>query len=167
MNVFFQACKLLFAQAGFALIPNVIPKQVRHIHGSHANWNNRTSCTRQTDTARHTVLQLHTSLPFAPLSLCVLTQDGYDEAKEMVKKYLKKTSINCETLGVNIWIIWFINQDMPRQPSLLLSCEKSSHFLSSELVMTWLNIIYDLHHELFTDLLINYVSLKCNISDYV
>lgn len=34
-------------------------------------------------------------------------------------------------------------------------------------VMTRLNIIYDLDHKLFTESLINYVSLKCNISDYV
>lgn len=33
--------------------------------------------------------------------------------------------------------------------------------------MTWLNIIYDLDPKLFTDLLINYVGPKCNISDYV
>ena len=29
------------------------------------------------------------------------------------------------------------------------------------------NIIYDLDHKLFTDYVINYVMLKCNMSDYV
>lgn len=66
-----------------------------------------------------------------------------------------------------VYVIWFINEDMLRQLGVLLSSEESSRFTSSPLVMTWLNIIYDLDHKLFTDLLINYVSLKCNISDYV
>lgn len=33
--------------------------------------------------------------------------------------------------------------------------------------MTWLNIIYDQDHKLFSDLLINYTGLKYNISDHV
>lgn len=39
--------------------------------------------------------------------------------------------------------------------------------LSSAWVMTWLNIIYDQDHKLFSDLLINYTGLKYNISDHV
>lgn len=42
-----------------------------------------------------------------------------------------------------------------------------NHVLSSAWVMTWLNIIYDRDHKLFSNLLINYTGLKCNIFDHV
>lgn len=39
--------------------------------------------------------------------------------------------------------------------------------LSSAWLMTWLNIIYDRNHKSFSNLLINYTGLKCNIFDHV
>lgn len=85
--------------------------------------------------------------------------------KKIIKECIKKICIKCEALPSNTRIIWFINEDM--QLSILLSYENSSRFLTSPLVMTWLNIIYDSNHKLFTNALINYVCPKCNISDYV
>lgn len=98
--------------------------EARHIRRSHANWNNRTSRTRQTDSAaatRHSTPQ--------PLSLCVLIlrQDVCNNTEGLIKKYLKE--ICFETLWENMWIIWFIFEDMLRQPSVLLSCEKRQSLL--------------------------------------
>lgn len=104
----------------------------------------------------------HDSTPVS-LLLRVLRQDVFN--KKIIKKHLKKICIKCLALPVNLWVIWFTDEDM--QLGIFLSHENSSCFLSSSLVMTWLNIIYDLDHKLFTSVLINYVSPKCKISDYV
>lgn len=60
----------------------------------------------------------------------------------------------------------FINGDVLMQVGCYINERKAVASRVQPRVMTWLNIIYDGDHKLFSNLLINYVGSKCNISDF-
>lgn len=59
---------------------------------------------------KHTVLHLHSS-----------HLKSFTGAQIVIIENIKKICIKCETLRADTWIVCFINEDMLRQPSALLS----------------------------------------------